>query len=108
MSISALLESDLVIHPLRGARHEADALTATILDHLSEQTVICLDTLVCLMPQYTWNQIFDRVDQLAVLAAQSQSTRLVVGLEPPPGAATPFMVDRNASVASVTPVSRIA
>ena len=65
MSISSLLESDLVIHPLRGERHEADALTATILDHLSEQTVICLDTLVCLMPEYTWNQIFNRVDQLA-------------------------------------------
>ena len=38
---------------------------ATILDHLNEQTVISLDTLVCLMPQYTWNQIFHRVDQLA-------------------------------------------
>ena len=65
MSISALLESDLVIQPSRAARQETDALTATILDHLSEQTVICLDTLICLMPQYTWNQIFARVDQLA-------------------------------------------
>jgi hypothetical protein len=65
MSISSLLESDFDIHPLRGERQEMDALTATILDHLSEQTVICLDTLVCLMPQYTWNQIFNRVDQLA-------------------------------------------
>lgn len=65
MSISVLLEADLAIHPLRGARHDDDALTATILDHLSEQTVISLDTLICLMPQYTWNQIFDRVDQLA-------------------------------------------
>jgi hypothetical protein len=65
MSISSLLESDLVIHPLGGERQDIDALTATILDHLSEQTVISLDTLVCLMPQYTWNQIFNRVDQLA-------------------------------------------
>lgn len=65
MSISSLLESGLEIHPLRRERQEADALTATILDHLSEQTVICLDTLVCLMPEYTWNQIFNRVDQLA-------------------------------------------
>ena len=65
MSISAFLESDLAIHPLRGERHDTDVLTATILDHLSEQTVISLDTLICLMPQYTWNQIFDRVDQLA-------------------------------------------
>jgi len=38
---------------------------ATILDHLNEQTVISLDTLICLMPQYTWNQIFRTVDQLA-------------------------------------------
>lgn len=65
MSNSSLLDSDLVIHPLRGARHDIDALTASILDHLSEQTVISLDTLICLMPQYTWNQIFHRVDQLA-------------------------------------------
>ena len=62
MSISSLLESGLEIHPLRGAHHDIDVLTATILDHLSEQTVISLDTLICLMPQYTWNQI---VDQLA-------------------------------------------
>ena len=65
MSISAFLESDLEIHPLCGARQDTDTLTATILDHLSEQTVISLDTLICLMPQYTWNQIFARVDQLA-------------------------------------------
>ena len=38
---------------------------ATILDHLNEQTVISLDTLICLMPQDTWNQIFRTVDQLA-------------------------------------------
>ena len=65
MPSSAFLEADLAIHPLCGARQDTDVLTATILDHLSEQTVISLDTLICLMPQYTWNQIFARVDQLA-------------------------------------------
>ncbi|MBU6432707.1 MAG: hypothetical protein KJS98_05260, partial [Nitrospirae bacterium] len=59
------LESDLEVHPLRQERPDSDVLTETILDHLDEQTVISLDTLVCLMPQYTWNQIFHRVDQLA-------------------------------------------
>jgi len=62
MPISSLLESgaDVQLEP-----SPADALTAAILDHLNEQTVISLDTLVCLMPQYTWNQIFHRVDQLS-------------------------------------------
>jgi hypothetical protein len=62
MPISSLLESraDVQLEP-----SPSDALTAAILDHLSEQTVISLDTLVCLMPQYTWNQIFHRVDQLS-------------------------------------------
>ncbi len=50
---------------LRQERPHTDALTATILDHLNEQTVISLDSLICLMPQYTWNQIFHTVDQLA-------------------------------------------
>lgn len=65
MSVSSLLELDPEVHPLRQERPPTDALTATILDHLNEQTVISLDTLVCLMPQYTWNQIFHTVDRLA-------------------------------------------
>lgn len=65
MSISSLLDSDPEVYPLREERHDTDALTATILDHLNEQTVISLDTLIFLMPQYTWNQIFHCVDQLA-------------------------------------------
>lgn len=62
MPISSLLESDadVQLEP-----SPSDVLTAAILDHLNEQTVISLDTLVCLMPQYTWNQIFHRVDQLS-------------------------------------------
>ena len=65
MHISSLLESDPDIHPLQRERPDTDVLTEIILDHLNEQTVISLDTLICLMPQYTWNEIFHRVDQLA-------------------------------------------
>ena len=65
MPMSSLLESAPHVHPIQRERFHTDALTATILDHLNEQTVISLDTLICLMPQYTWNQIFHTVDQLA-------------------------------------------
>ena len=65
MSTSSLLESDPDVHSLLQERFHSDILTATILDHLNEETVISLDTLICLMPQYTWNQIFHTVDQLA-------------------------------------------
>jgi len=65
MPISPLLESDQDVHPLRWEPLHFDALTATILDHLNEQTVISLDSLIYLMPQYAWNQIFHTVDQLA-------------------------------------------
>ncbi len=65
MSMSSLLEADPDVHPVQRERPHGDALTETILDHLNEQTVISLDTLICLMPQYTWNQIFHSVDQLA-------------------------------------------
>ena len=62
MPASLLLESNPDVQPVPAP---TDAVTTTILDHLNEQTVISLDTLVCLMPQYTWNQIFHRVDQLS-------------------------------------------
>lgn len=65
MTMSSLLESPPNVHPLPREHPDTYALTATILDHLNEQTVISLDSLICLMPQYTWNQIFHRVDQLA-------------------------------------------
>jgi hypothetical protein len=65
MSINALFESVHEVHPIQREQHYTDTITATILDHLDEQTVISLDSLVCLMPQYTWNQIFQAVDQLA-------------------------------------------
>lgn len=65
MPINALLESAPEVHPVQREHHHPDALTATILSHLNEQAVISLDSLICLMPQYTWNQIFHAVDQLA-------------------------------------------
>ena len=61
MPMSALLESV----PDVGRKYHPDLITAAILDHLEEQTVISLDSLVCLMPHYTWNQIFHGVDRLA-------------------------------------------
>ena len=64
MPISSLLESAADVQSLMREYPETDILTATILDHLSEQTVISLDSLVLLMPRYTWNQIFYSVDQL--------------------------------------------
>ena len=58
MPTSSLLESAPVVHPSQQESLAADTLAATILDHLDEQTVISLDSLICLMPQYSWNQIF--------------------------------------------------
>ena len=65
MPTSAFLESAPDVHPVRCERHDIDALTVTILEHVDEQTVISLDLLISLIPQYTWNQIFHRIDQLA-------------------------------------------
>ena len=65
MPMSSLHESVPDVHSLLREHPDTDVLTATILDHLNEQTVISLDSLICLMPQCTWNQIFHRVDQLA-------------------------------------------
>ena len=43
----------------------APTLEQTILDRLEEETVVGLDELVEMLPQYSWNQIFHAVDQLA-------------------------------------------
>lgn len=42
-----------------------DTLEADILEHINEETVVGLDLLIVLMPQYSWNQIFQAVDRLA-------------------------------------------
>ena len=65
MPISSLIESAPDVQSLMREYPETDILEVIILDHLSEQTVISLDSLISLMPQYTWNQIFYSVDQLA-------------------------------------------
>jgi hypothetical protein len=52
MPINTLLESAPDIHSMRCESHDTDVLTATILDHLNEQMVISLDSLISLMPQY--------------------------------------------------------
>ncbi len=65
MPTSSLLELAPDVHLFRHESSHGDPLAATILDHLDEQAVISLDSLICLMPQYTWNQIFHTVDQLA-------------------------------------------
>ncbi len=45
--------------------HPAGSLETAILEQINEQTVIGLDALVTLMPEYSWNQIFQAVDRLA-------------------------------------------
>ena len=65
MSTGVRFESDREVAPPRVPRSSADAVTAAILEHLEEQAVITLDSLVCLMPQYSWNQIFHCIDALA-------------------------------------------
>ena len=65
MPMSSLLESAPDVHSLLREHPDTDVLMAIILDYLNEQTGISLDSLICLMPQYTWNQIFHSVDQLA-------------------------------------------
>ena len=65
MSTSHCSESPPGVYPVQREGNDPDALAATILDHLNEQTVISLDSLISLMPHYTWNQIFHTVDQLS-------------------------------------------
>jgi hypothetical protein len=45
------------------ARH--DSLEQTILDHLKKEVAVGLDTLIRMLPDYSWNQIFHAVDRLA-------------------------------------------
>ncbi|TKB73686.1 MAG: hypothetical protein E8D46_07265 [Nitrospira sp.] len=65
MPMSSLLESTPDVYSTLHDYPNVDCLTSIILDHLEEQTVISLDSLINLMPQYSWNQIFYTVDQLA-------------------------------------------
>ena len=42
-----------------------DGLKSLILQRLNEESVIGLDALVDMLPEYSWNQVFHAVDQLA-------------------------------------------
>jgi hypothetical protein len=42
-----------------------NGLKTRILEQLNEEAVIGLDSLVQMLPEYSWNQIFYAVDQLA-------------------------------------------
>jgi hypothetical protein len=42
-----------------------EELEGRILHHLNEEAVIGLDALIEMLPEYSWNQIFNAVDQLA-------------------------------------------
>lgn len=46
-------------------RLTAENVKIRILDRLEEEAVITLDALVQELPDYSWNQIFHAVDQLA-------------------------------------------
>ena len=54
-----------VVDAQSAVHHRVEILKGHILDRLSEEAVIGLDTLVQMLPEYSWNQIFHAVDQLA-------------------------------------------
>jgi hypothetical protein len=58
------MSATLLEHP-RPLPLSADELEARILSHLDDETVIGLDALIEILPEYSWNQIFHAVDQLA-------------------------------------------
>jgi hypothetical protein len=43
----------------------ADNLEQEILTQIEEQAVVSLDTLILLLPHYSWSQIFHAVDSMA-------------------------------------------
>lgn len=59
MPSGLLVESPPLSHPM------TESLERDILKRIDEQAVVSLDTLVVLMPQYSWSQIFHAVDRLA-------------------------------------------
>ena len=56
---SAVVDAQPAVH------HRVESLKGHILDRLAEEAVIGLDTLIQMLPEYSWNQIFHAVDQLA-------------------------------------------
>lgn len=54
----------LIEHPLDPAEIGSH-IEADILALIEEEAVVGLDTLVTLLPQYSWSQVFHAVDRLA-------------------------------------------
>ena len=59
------MRTAVLIDTFDTATDPADELGIEILKQIKEQNVITLDALIALMPQYSWNQVFDGVDRLA-------------------------------------------
>jgi hypothetical protein len=59
-----IMSATLLEHP-RPLPLSVDELEARILAHLNDEAVIGLDALIEMLPEYSWNQIFNAVDQLA-------------------------------------------
>jgi hypothetical protein len=59
MSTHALLDNRSTV------RSSAETLEQAILRHIDEQTVIGMDALIILLPDYSWSQIFHAIDRLA-------------------------------------------
>ena len=59
MSTHALLDEP------KSSQTSSETLEAIILRQIDEEAVIGLDTLIALLPDYSWSQIFHVVDRLA-------------------------------------------
>lgn len=58
MTANALLKA-------RPPLYQSYALEQAILDYIDEEAVVGLDSLIALLPQYSWSQVFHAVDRLA-------------------------------------------
>lgn len=59
------MPSHAVLDELHAPQIATETLEQAILRHIDEQAVIGLDTLVILLSEYGWSQIFHVVDRLA-------------------------------------------
>jgi hypothetical protein len=56
---------DGIINETQPVQISSDLLETRVLRMLDEKGVIDLDVLIQMLPEYSWNQIFHSVDQLA-------------------------------------------
>jgi hypothetical protein len=59
------MTTDVLIDTSDPTIQSTHALSVEILKQINEQDVLTLDALIAVMPQYSWNRIFDGVDRLA-------------------------------------------